>query len=964
VKLLRLKADGFGPLRGEFQFDPKRLTLIVDDNERGKSSLLAAIEAALYGLDDDRRTNRVMTPVERWRPWDGGNYRIELELESEGARYTIKRDFSRGSIEVWNEKGQEVTADYRAGKDLYPVGQKLLGLDAAEFEKCALVRQDDLEGVVPSEERARRVSTLHARLENAADTRVGDTNATEALQVLTSAAANYTSKDLDSTLTVENAIKRLEVMTGLLESELKQLEHDYSQIQAPLEKLSKLTEAEKDARTALDTLDVERREALAAEIRRQLDDNTKHQAELEQLQAEVKGLSMAAGMPANAEADLRETVAKHEEAMRSLETLETRRKEEQARERGGLAAESQALSTYSKCEPEDADRAITLAAELRRVGDEDQKLRTEVFGLRDALASRGYEPERIQQLGVRFQRLSPDQQRLLRSQSDLALAFQTEVADLEHARTESTEMLRRIDGLRTSRRLPGTVLLALGIGLGVAGGIFIAFKIGGPLGIVLLGGAAVLLMVGGGLLGNASGARRDDRELALRQLSDAQRRLNQLRSQRAETEVGLGELSRNMGYRDPVELMRDWNEYAQLQEESSPVTRAQQQLGSLDVRRRSAVDEARGLLARAGGGEPDAEKLEALAAGVRKLNGIRQRMADADKSWSWIDDEKRVAEAAAAGLKERAIKILASAGVTYDPAAPWAPQVKTLAERSHGKTRLATLENELIPQGMRRVLPDKSRADLENQLEMLQSASDKPAKGSARAQVDIDQESRTRRESLEKVQQQKNDLRLEIDRTWTRYHTEQPGKLEELQRAEAALVRARRFRRAVELARETIQNVAQETHRRWADHLNTRVVELLAGVGSPIEQLRFGDDLDFSVTVPGGQQMARGRAVQALSAGARDQIYLAVRLAVSEYLSRGRAPLPLLIDDAFASSDDNRARLGMKLLIEHFAQQHQILLVTCHRGRYQALAEADRQLYAERVQWLDLAAARPAATRN
>ena len=40
------------------------------------------------------------------------------------------------------------------------------------------------------------------------------------------------------------------------------------------------------------------------------------------------------------------------------------------------------------------------------------------------------------------------------------------------------------------------------------------------------------------------------------------------------------------------------------------------------------------------------------------------------------------------------------------------------------------------------------------------------------------------------------------------------------------------------------------------------------------------------------------------------------------------------------------------------------LSVTCHRGRYQALAEADKPLYAERVQWLDLAAARPAATRN
>ena len=963
MKLLRLKADGFGALRGEFSFDPGRLTLIVDDNERGKSTLIAAITAALYGLDDDKRAHRVMTPLDRWRPWDGGSYRVELDIEEDGTRYTIKRDFARGGVEVWNDKGQEVTAEFRAGKDLYPVGQKLLGLDIFEFEKCALVRQNDLEGVVPGEEKARRMSTLHARLENAADTRVGDTNATEALQVLATAAANYTSRELDSTLTVENAVKRLEMMTGLLESELKQLEHDYSQIQAPLERLSKLSDAEKDARAVLDTLDSERREALASEIRRQLEENRRHQAELEQLEDEVKSLSVAAEIPANAEADLRETVAKHEEALKSLESLETRRKEEQARERGALAAEAESLSIYSACEPDDADRAVALAGEMRRVGEEDQKLRTEVFGLRDALAGRGVEPERIQQLGGRFQRLSPDQQRLLRSQSELALAFQTEVADLERTRTESTDMLRRIDSLRTSRRLPGLVLLASGVSLGIAGGVFMAFKMGGPLGVVLLGGAAVLLLVGGGLLGNAAGARSDDRELALRQLSDAQRRLNQLRSQRAETEVGLSELSRSMGYRDPVELMRDWGEYAQLQEESGPVTRAQQQLGSLDTRKRSAVDEARGLLARAGGGEPTAERLEALAAGVRKLASIRQRMADTEKSWSWIDDEKRVAEASATGLKERAVKILAAAGLTYDAGQPWGPQVQQLAERAKSKSRLATLENELIPQAKRRVLPDKSRADLENQLEMLQSKGASAGASGARAQAEIDQESRTQREALEKVQQQRNDLRLEIDRTWSRYHTEQPEKAERLERAEMALARARRFRRAVDIARETISTVAQETHKRWADHLNTRVAELLAGVGAVVEQVRFGDDLDFSVTVT-GQQMARGRAVQTLSAGARDQLYLAVRLAVSEYLSRGKAPLPMLIDDAFASSDDTRAKLGMKLLIEHFAQQHQVLVVTCHRGRHQTLAEADRALYAERVQWLDLAAARPAAAKS
>jgi len=417
-----------------------------------------------------------------------------------------------------------------------------------------------------------------------------------------------------------------------------------------------------------------------------------------------------------------------------------------------------------------------------------------------------------------------------------------------------------------------------------------------------------------------------------------------------------------MGYRDPVEMIRDWGEYSRIQEDSGPIARAQQQLSALEAQRKQATDDARRLLERAGGGAVDPERLEAAAAGIRKLAAVRQKISDTDKSWSWIDDEKRVAEAAATGLQERAVKILQTAGLTYDANRPWGPQVQALADRARGRERHATLVGELIPQAERRVLPEKSRAELENQLQLLETQAASGEAGPGRGQAELEVESRKRREALEQVQQRRNELRFEVEETWRRYHAEHPDKLEKLERAEQALRRARRFKRAVDLARETIQGVAEETHRRWADHLNARVGELLTGVGAGIEQVRFGEDLDFSITVPGGHQLARGRAVQQMSAGARDQLYLAVRLAVSEYLSRGKISLPLLIDDAFANSDDQRTRLAVKLLVEHFSREHQVILATCHRRRFEQLAEQDRELYAQRVQWLELAAkATPAA---
>ena len=118
--------------------------------------------------------------------------------------------------------------------------------------------------------------------------------------------------------------------------------------------------------------------------------------------------------------------------------------------------------------------------------------------------------------------------------------------------------------------------------------------------------------------------------------------------------------------------------------------------------------------------------------------------------------------------------------------------------------------------------------------------------------------------------------------------------------------------------------------------------------------MRFGDDLDFAVSLASGHQASRGKAVHQLSSGARDQLHLAVRLAITEFLSRGGESMPLLIDDCFATSDDDRTRHGLKVLLEMFSRQHQIVFVTCHRARHETLAERDSTLYAERVHWLEL----------
>ena len=65
-----------------------------------------------------------------------------------------------------------------------------------------------------------------------------------------------------------------------------------------------------------------------------------------------------------------------------------------------------------------------------------------------------------------------------------------------------------------------------------------------------------------------------------------------------------------------------------------------------------------------------------------------------------------------------------------------------------------------------------------------------------------------------------------------------------------------------------------------------------------------------------------------LSAGTRDQLYLALRLAVSEVLAGEGEPCPLVLDDPFLTFDDARTARGMELL-RRIAKRRQVILLTC-----------------------------------
>ena len=70
--------------------------------------------------------------------------------------------------------------------------------------------------------------------------------------------------------------------------------------------------------------------------------------------------------------------------------------------------------------------------------------------------------------------------------------------------------------------------------------------------------------------------------------------------------------------------------------------------------------------------------------------------------------------------------------------------------------------------------------------------------------------------------------------------------------------------------------------------------------------------------------------IQLLSQGAADQLYLAVRLAICDMVLPADKRVPLILDDALVTFDDERLHAALDYLLEE-SQRRQILLFTCQK---------------------------------
>ncbi|MAG94398.1 MAG: hypothetical protein CMJ48_11700 [Planctomycetaceae bacterium] len=162
---------------------------------------------------------------------------------------------------------------------------------------------------------------------------------------------------------------------------------------------------------------------------------------------------------------------------------------------------------------------------------------------------------------------------------------------------------------------------------------------------------------------------------------------------------------------------------------------------------------------------------------------------------------------------------------------------------------------------------------------------------------------------------------LESDRTSARLRFDREQVRAELRRAAVEWFGLELADQAFERIRESFEKTCQpKTLAGASQHLESLSCGRHRNIWTPLgKRLLYVDD-----------EQQRSLRVEDLSGGAREQLFLAIRMAmVDDFAARG-VELPFVLDDVLVNFDQLRTEAAVKTLLELVGRRQQVLFFTCH----------------------------------
>jgi len=150
MRITNLSIDGFGLFNGRFELNlSDTVSLIVGDNETGKSTLVRAMTAIVFGLGTESE-KAALAPYGMTKPGSGS-----LEIESDTKKYRFTRDYSSNHVTVETigaDGGPVFDGSAKPGgrtdeKEAYDIlVREVVGVENQDmFQNSAFVEQNSIE---------------------------------------------------------------------------------------------------------------------------------------------------------------------------------------------------------------------------------------------------------------------------------------------------------------------------------------------------------------------------------------------------------------------------------------------------------------------------------------------------------------------------------------------------------------------------------------------------------------------------------------------------------------------------------------------------------------------------------------------------------------------------------------------------------------------------------------------------
>ena len=959
----KVELTSYGAIQGEsIVFSEDKINLVVEPNEYGKTTMATAIWSILFDFAlDQKAEDERLTAKDARQPKSGLPYMAKMDINHKHKRLTIVRNFAEGTYQVLDRdhRDADITREYQGANGEDEIGLKLTGMTRELFKSTCFVGQRELDEHAFGGE-----SHLASLVQGIADSASPSGTCAQAVRVLNESLEKTNIND--RTVKMDNLVRDLEIVRQDLLNKIKAYERDRRDVSASFDRLmiiNRILSGDNNRYKATEfhnlkfqLSDAENRLTRLREIRSRKD----------QLEQEIDDLPPVPEVPQDIKKPLLDLWSRHNNKAVELSKLKAELSPQENMFKEKQDEIKVRLGNLSVFTQEEAHMVSSLAGSMQTAEEELNGLLERRQNERDKF-SQDNENKDIDEIKKSLTSLESEGVDNARSYNSLIVAFQEQLEDsernLHQSRAKQKELTVKREEIRKKKQLTSIIVGFVAVMLIVLGIVmFVLVKTMAYMTMPLVIIGLIALAISGvmitpvfkpqTILKSEFAATDADVNRIAQDMQDKQNKVGAL-------EIKLDTLARKVGLSNRKELAAKLEEYSQQASKLKELTLLEQLVEQKEQVVKRYKTDLQKYLEKASKTDVDPS-----AATARELSSALSQYMDETRQLAEVHHEAASNSRKFASIEEEIIdndkailNLFRKSGADLgenDAAAmeEVSYRLNNLSSLLKLQAELESMEQEIgvayseLPGLIKNVEDYQSR--VVQQLESIKQLYPGIENIAPLSEEELAQEEDAPKDmrELEGLKVEREEALLRI-RTLSNTCDEQYLlAMEDLDLTEFKLQGAKRARLALELARDTLKRLSGENYMDWSQHLNGIATEMLTRLGMDYDEVKFDNELKLVARRKSdGDHISAAQIMSQLSTGTKEQLHWLARMVVARYLSRSNS-LPIIMDEPFSESDDDRFVKMMRFLTSVIAQEHQVILFSCHQQRHiwlkQQLDELER----------------------